>query len=234
MRAFDKGHEPHGLRTYRTTTPGASYAGWATGRDEAQRQLCVDQGYLCAYCMGRIEPDGQVMTIEHYCSQHRFPARQLDWQNMLGVCPGEAGEQRHCDSSRSVEQQRSQRQDDPNIGEFRVFDPLRDARHAEGLVSYNGMGEMTLREASPLVQQRRSDIEYDLFTMLNLNCKPLQDRRRVVLDTIREQVMRLEGRGRGLSAAHHRRLVEYWSEAGRHHPYFMVALDWLEKHPPRR
>jgi uncharacterized protein (TIGR02646 family) len=234
MRFFRKGPEPRALSLYRRQQiPAPTYDDWsqATGKGDGQLALCRDQGYLCAYCMGRIEPDGDDMTIEHYCSQGHFPAQQLDWRNMLGVCPGYHPLGNHCDSSRADEQSHPLPR-----GEFRVFDPLEDARHAETLITYTATGQIMLDDRSPLVQQRCEDIEYDLFTMINLNGEALRDRRSAVLRTLRQQVARLEREDRGFSQAHRERLIREWSEPadGRHRPYFMVALDWLRRHPPRR
>ncbi len=150
---------------------------------------------------------------------------------MLGVCPGYHPSGNHCDSSRADKQSHALPR-----GEFRVFDPLEDARHAEALIIYTATGQIILDDRSPLVQLRREDIEYDLFTMINLNSEALRDRRASVLRSLRQQVERLEREGRGFSQAHHAQLVREWSEAadGKHRPYFMVALGWLERHPPRR
>ncbi len=55
-------------------------------------QLLAEQYYLCAYCMRRI--DSKSIRIEHYVAQNPQSgnynaALTIDYQNMLGVCPGE-------------------------------------------------------------------------------------------------------------------------------------------------
>lgn len=51
--------------------------------------LLEDQGFLCCYCMRRIDPDtGQRVRIEHHQSQSSTVERDLDWNNLLAACAG--------------------------------------------------------------------------------------------------------------------------------------------------
>jgi uncharacterized protein (TIGR02646 family) len=104
MRAITKGSEPALLRAYRAV-PGATYDGkdFTPVKDAVREALLRDQLALCCYCMGRISKDTRphptnpdapalfLMKVEHWQSQVAFPALQLAWPNLLGVCPGGEG-----------------------------------------------------------------------------------------------------------------------------------------------
>ena len=48
-------NEPDTLKAYRST-PNATYTGFADTRQLLKTALCKEQGYICCYCMRRIEP----------------------------------------------------------------------------------------------------------------------------------------------------------------------------------
>lgn len=107
MRAIKKGPEPTTLRSYRAV-PGATYDGkdFTPVKDDIRGALLRDQMALCCYCMRRISGEARAhptkpdappvvqMKVEHWQSQDAYPARQLDWTNMLGACPGGEGSPR--------------------------------------------------------------------------------------------------------------------------------------------
>ncbi len=104
MRAIQKGPEPVSLTSHRAVH-GATYKdqSFAPFKDDIRKALLGEQLALCCYCMCRIskdlrplptKPNGPPvvqMKIEHWQSQTGFPARQLDWTNLLGACPGGMG-----------------------------------------------------------------------------------------------------------------------------------------------
>ncbi len=106
MRYINKRNkEPKELIEYRRT-PGVAYDDLGGDRKSIIRDSLLDeQGYICAYCMGKI--DNESCTIEHYISQSRHPdspysegehrQQSLLYSNMLGVCINNA---EHCDKKR--------------------------------------------------------------------------------------------------------------------------------------
>lgn len=76
MRRIDKGNEPVEWRQYRLT-PGARFDGDAGARKALRRHLIAAQGYICAYCEGRIAlreeedfaHDTCATRLEHLVSQ---------------------------------------------------------------------------------------------------------------------------------------------------------------------
>ncbi len=52
------------------------------------RSLVEEQGFICCYCEYRIEVNRCSSNIEHLKPQGRFPAVQLDYNNLLASCLG--------------------------------------------------------------------------------------------------------------------------------------------------
>ncbi len=115
MKYIEKhlGNEPFTLKEYRST-PNATYKGYTDSykEEDLNRQdlsykketgqapkplkmaLCKEQGYICCYCMRRI--DEERVTVEHYITQERHPDspyseqihkdNQLIYSNLLASC----------------------------------------------------------------------------------------------------------------------------------------------------
>lgn len=79
-----KGKEPASLTEYKKD----SYAYFdGCNKDDIRESLLKEQGYLCAYCMRRI--DKKHMKIEHWYPEERLSEREkLEYKNMLGTCEG--------------------------------------------------------------------------------------------------------------------------------------------------
>jgi uncharacterized protein (TIGR02646 family) len=78
-------------------------------KSDIRDALLVEQHYLCAYCMKRIQNDALHMTIEHFLPLSQDKERALDYRNFLGVCKGgkdivgERGRVLCCDASKGDE-----------------------------------------------------------------------------------------------------------------------------------
>src|SRR5262249_48936634 len=97
MRTIKKAAEPKSLAQHRST-PHANYGNYAD-KDDLRRSLLAEQRGLCCYCLSRIRIFN--MKIEHWHSQNRHPAEQLDYGNILAACRGNEGQTRtsqHCDT----------------------------------------------------------------------------------------------------------------------------------------
>lgn len=53
-----------------------------------RKSLLIEQHYLCAYCMKRINDNPLYTTIEHWFPLSKDKERALDYNNMIGVCKG--------------------------------------------------------------------------------------------------------------------------------------------------
>lgn len=90
MREINKGPEPRELTLYKTQ-PSAVYDGpnFTPVKRKIREKLLIEQGFLCAYCMGRITES--TMKIEHWACQHSNSELQLEYSNLLGCCKGHEG-----------------------------------------------------------------------------------------------------------------------------------------------
>ena len=73
--------------------------------DDLKDGLLNEQGWVCGYCMQKINKDN--MSIEHHCEQaicngeNGTTDRTLDYTNMLAVCSGKRAKELHCDTKKS-------------------------------------------------------------------------------------------------------------------------------------
>lgn len=105
MRSLPRPIQPPAVTVWKAANPTASntappFEPWAAlgteAKQSAQTELAKNQGYICAYCESRIQPDGDGMKIEHWIAQgddgdDHAPyrrAHRFDWSNWLAVCRG--------------------------------------------------------------------------------------------------------------------------------------------------
>ncbi len=129
-----------------------------------QEGLCKEQGYICCYCMQRIEPTGTKMHVEHFRSQDSFKEDKYEYSNMLAACCGNSnikGAEKHCDASKAE-------------GVLK-YNPSDSSSDIEVLISYDPDGTI-----------RSSDGEFDsqLNSVLNLNAAFLKNNRKAVKNAI--------------------------------------------------
>lgn len=159
--------EPEELSTYRET-PGVTYDGIGKEiKDIIKKSLLEEQGYICAYCMGKIKCD--TCTIEHYISQTRHETSPLSEEehkknsllyiNMSGVCINDSI---HCDKHRG------------NIP-LEILNPHHLT--CEKLITYNLEGHV-----SPMGGEKEK-VTKDIET-LGLDCEKLKKQRKATLDEV--------------------------------------------------
>lgn len=158
--------EPESLRVFRDTTPSARYGGLGSIKNDIRSSLTEEQGFLCAYCMRRIDASPTKMEIEHYISQRHHPSspypqqvhkdKELQYENMLGTCQGH----RCCSGIRG------------NVP--LTINPMNLS--CERLIQFSRNGEAFSNDAS---------IKADIIT-LELNDQVLQENRQKVIDKARE------------------------------------------------
>lgn len=224
-------NEPNALREYRSKTPNANYKGYVDydtqteERSPLKKALLKEQGYLCAYCMKRINLDLNKykkpnIEIEHYESQSLFPKKDLAYKNMLGVCNGqsplypEKTEVHHCDKTPGKEGKMS------GDVKLKKLDPRN--RSCEQLIEYTLDGEIKSINDD-------SDVEYDIKA-LNLNNEYLIRARKVKIDAARERMIRTKQTQQWDKAfLRNQRLFWLTPEDGEFKTYCMVAVDFLNK-----
>ncbi len=210
MRSIRKGAEPSCLTKVRQQA-GATYDSlYDLCKEEVRLALCGEQGFLCCYCMQRIEPTLQRMKIEHFVPQTASDDHALDlaWHNLFGACLGNEGKPRvaqHCDS-RKADARLSFSPADPQLKEKLHF-----------------LADGTLEAPDhPAIQQ-------DIDNILNLNCAQLQNNRRAAVDAFRIVLERKRSRS-WPSDYLSRKIADIQSpKNGRLPEYVQVLVYWLEK-----
>lgn len=176
MIYINKGLEPRSLTEYRESTPNASYDGFHA-KEDVRKSLLNDQGYICAYCMSRIELN--TTRIEHYVPQNPESNSNVDnmldlkYGNMLGVCPGNEGypyEKQICGAHR---------RNNPL-----TVNPLNETDVET--ISYSADGYILSSDA---------EISHDFNKTLNLNVDYLVRNRKAELDKLRESLRKQKETG---------------------------------------
>lgn len=162
-----RNREPKELSNYRQNTPNASYDGFHDKRIVKQ-SLIEEQGYICAYCMGKIK-DADDCSIEHFIAQKRHTdspyseqqhkEKSLLYSNMMAVCLNNS---EHCDKKRG------------NIP-FKALNP--HCENCEKLITY------TLDGIISHSGNINNDVDDDI-DLLGLNCDKLKKCRKAVIDEI--------------------------------------------------
>jgi uncharacterized protein (TIGR02646 family) len=172
MKYIEKQAPPKSLLEYKSTK-NATYDGF-TDKEGVRLSLISEQNGLCAYCMSRISNErdetlGKYKTeIEHYKPQHLFEDLQLDYQNMLGVCNGNAGNplrMLHCDKKKG--------------GDEITIHPL--SQTCESFLQYRSDG---------ILFSEHAVIQNDIDKTLNLNIKHLKENRRIIIEIARQRMLK--------------------------------------------
>ena len=163
----DRNREPRELSDYRQNTPNASYDGFHDKRI-VKKSLIEEQGYICAYCMGKIK-DVDNCSIEHFIAQQwhkdspyepqRHKDESLLYSNMMAVCLNNS---EHCDKKRG---------NTP----LKILNP-----HLECCEEYTLDGNISCKGNENI------DVNDDI-DILGLNCDKLKKCREAVIDEIWER-----------------------------------------------
>ena len=207
MIPINKKEEPSSLLHYRIQ-PGAVYDGpnFTETKKAIREQLLSEQGHLCAYCMQRI--DIKSMKIEHWHCQTNYPAEQLRYGNMLGVCPGNEGQPKRnqtCDTCKG----------DKDL----LYNPALPADRPRLQIRYDGAGKIYSGDKM---------FDGQLDQVLNLNWWQLKENRKQVWNAVIEVLGKENGpRTRADLTA----LMDKWKKitGGRKREYLGVALYFLNK-----
>ncbi len=148
------------------------------------------------------------MKIEHWHSQARYSAEQLDYSNLLGACKGNEGKlgrDQHCDTFKG----------DRDLSR----NPANQMHRVEELTRFEGDGRIS--SGDPVFAT-------DLDAVLNLNHPFLVNNRRAVLDALKETIPR---RGPLQRATLERWLLDWSGESteGELRPFCQVVVYWIRK-----
>lgn len=207
MIKINKSSAPTSLIEYKRTV-NASFDNLPSDvKQEIRNSLLKEQGYICAYCMKRINNENDT-KIEHYIP--RNSENDLDYLNLLAVCYGNEGfskEIQTCDTRKA------------NL-EIKI-DPQDEV--AMNTISYTSLG---------IIKSRNLRYENDINNILNLNCPIgyLKSNRKAALDGLKEV---LHKKKVSLKKEHFKRIYENYIKEkelnGRHTEYVGILLWYLKR-----
>lgn len=208
--------------------PGITFDDNQIPKNSLKKSLLEEQGFLCAYCMSRINESN--MKVEHWQPQHPTPSNgklspqeveenrklSIDYKNMLAVCKGNEGSPyklQHCDTHKG--------------NKTLKYNPSDTSHHMKLQISYLiSSGKIESADAEFCSQLGKDAGEEGV---LNLNCERLMNNRLQVIKSINEVLSHLEG---SASKAVLQKMLNDWStrdSAGKFKPYAGVAQYFLEK-----
>lgn len=216
MRQIRKQREPKFWREFRKT-PGATYGIEWMPKQELREALAKEQGYLCCYCMGRIEDTQDGMKVEHWRSQSEHGEVQIDYENLLGACNGNQGHpfpEQHCDTHKK----------NTSIS----VNPASADRDCSKFFRY--LSDGSIRPSESLPEDEKRAISSDL-EVLNINVEKLKVQRKALLDGLRSWLDK-EHAGRSVSREILLQKAQEWERSGadgKLKPFCQVAIFWLNK-----
>ena len=158
-----------------------------------QNALLAEQGYLCAYCMQRIN---FVNKVEHWDGQAATPLETLNYHNMLAVCGGKIQDTdiTHCDTNRSKFQ-----------------------TEGKGVLTINPLDKQAMSEIKYLkngtIYHDNAEKNNDLHEILNLNNIRLLDyRKREYESVLKTVVMLCKGKTADAGLTLIRKIVTEWKK----------------------
>ena len=178
--------------------------------------LLKEQGYICAYCMQRIEDNSLKTGIEHWKTRDDYNAEgdnegTLDYNNLIAVCEGKTAGFEHCDTIRG--------KTNPKL----TINPT-DKRLIEQ-ISFLKNGK---------IESTNVDIEKDLNEHLKLNLQLLQDNRKKALNDVQKAFDILcKGKKQEQSENIKKRIVQNFmgkNESGYFEPYCAIVAYIYKKY----
>lgn len=182
-------------------------------KDSLRQQLAEEQGFICAYCMSRISLDFHTTVIEHVKPQTQYPEEQLDYDNLLLCCNGDAngiGTQHHCDSSKRNLEIKYNPATHPCIATT---------------IRYRHNGQVFSEEAK---------WDFELNTVLNLNASRLCNNRKAVWNVVIEWLSQSHGQ-RTRSEIDAKLRATYSRDQEKRLPEYCGVMAYvLKRHPSYR
>lgn len=207
MILIKKNREPAELTAYKKLQD-ATYDGpnFTAVKEKIRQSLLEEQGFLCAYCMRRIEI--KLMKIEHWACQHSYQNQQLNYNNLLACCKGYEGEQ-----------PRMQTCDTKKRGNDIKFSPSDPTHNINDIIVYHLNGKIVSTDP---------EFDMELNQHLNLNTSRLKSNREQVLQTIQTKLNEKKGKR---TQNEIRNLLSFVQQKkdGKYSEYYGVAVSYLQK-----
>jgi uncharacterized protein (TIGR02646 family) len=202
-------NQPPSLVLYKKTDIHPTYDKYRE-KDDLRRALLHEQGYICCYCMKRI--DVHNMVIEHFNSQFEFEELALNYDNMLASCTGgKNGNVQHCDDTKGHK--------------LLTINPMNSVIMAQ--IKFDGAGKIFLDDDDLTKNDLGGD--YPNKGILNLNNQNLSKERKVILDALRNQFLKKFGNKTATKQFIETALNKWETRNGKFKPMCQVAVYYLKK-----
>ena len=172
--------------------------------ENLRRILLKEQGYICCYCMSRIDCDNS--KIEHFKPQTKYRKLQLDYKNLFVACKGGEGTfEQFCDTAKKNK-------------ELKKINLL---ENIENFIKYKKKLD------SIEIYSNDEDINSDLNEILNLNANLLKKNRRQKYDEVLNKLKKMN-----FDKNFIKKTLKYFkskSENGKYSEFCEMIVFFLEK-----
>lgn len=211
-------NQPASLKRH-LTTPHHDYDNYKE-KDELREALLQEQGFICCYCMQRIQEAKQdKMKIEHFKPQSIYngtngkPDLTLDYTNLLASCKGNEGSLKHlqhCDGHKGNDEIQVNPMDKILMQKIR----------------FDSIGRVFISEKDDFDKA----LNHDLNHTLNLNLQTLTADRKAIWTKL-DQLMRKEFKDKKPTKSFIKQKLKEMSTPnnGKFMPMCQVAIYYLEK-----
>jgi len=189
-------------------------------KEKLRQSLLKEQGYICCFCMRRIENSHETTKIAHVFPQNpvldedkqkvKKENLDLDYRNMLAACDGGKGQPsrlQHCDTKQGNA-----------VLRINPADPI---KNCENLIAYRVSGE---------IYSNNSDINYDLQEVLNLNLETIKKARKEAYDEIMKRLDSEYPNKSFTKTILEKKIAEYSQlKDGKYRPYCQYVIYFLRK-----
>lgn len=207
MIQIHKSQEPNSFTSHRCSV-NASFSNIPFDvKNKLKDALLKEQGYLCAYCMQRI--DSSKMKIEHFLSQSNNKSKELDYSNFFACCLGNEGKNfsaQHCDTHKR----------DSSIS----INPADNNIDIQSTIYYTNNGE---------IKSHNKQYDFDVNNTLNLNVAYLKNNRKSIIKSLELYLSSFAGMAKKSEL---KKSLARWQEkdpAGCYKQYAGVAIYYFSK-----
>ncbi len=172
--------------------------------DNLRKQLLEEQGYICCYCMSRI--DCSHSKIEHFKPQTKNRDLQIDYQNLFIACSGGEG-------SKAKEQFCDTKKGESALKHIDLLSSVKSINYLKGARNIS-------------ISSIDKNIDKEINDILNLNVNVLARNRREVYDRVMKNL-----KSRGYTIASIQKTLNYYQtqHSGKFEPYCEMVVYFLTK-----
>lgn len=169
-----------------------------------RKVLLEEQGYICCYCMTRINCHHS--KIEHFKPQSKYRKEQITYKNLFISCRGDTQHYEHCDTKKAD----------------RLLKHINLLKDIEATIHYKSNGE---------IYSSNKAIDDEINTVLNLNNTILTENRMQAYDDLINNMKAVGVSGKWSKPFIKKYISKYGNKNkhGKYSPYCSMLLFFLNK-----